>query len=80
MSIAVRSHAQSRALTAWNAVIALGRLIRSRLRRRAKAGQDTRALQRLPNHVLADIGLERIEVMSVSEGKREIWIVPHRDR
>ena len=47
----------------------------SRLR---KTGKDARVLNTLPDHVLADIGLERVEFMSGTDGGRHVWVTPHR--
>ena len=55
----------------------LGTMIWRRVRRLLKAGRDRRTLQMLPESVLADLGLERLEIRS-STGSRDVWIVPHR--
>jgi hypothetical protein len=47
------------------------------LRRRLRIGRDRRLLQRLPDYVLADMGLERIE-FRLADGRRDIWVIPHR--
>jgi hypothetical protein len=43
-----------------------------------RTGKDARTLQMLPDHVLADIGLERIDVLTGTNGNRDIWVIPHR--
>jgi uncharacterized protein YjiS (DUF1127 family) len=68
----------SKVAAAFSAVAALGRLLPALIRKRRKAGADARTLSRLPDHVLADMGLEKMEIMSGPLGGRETWIVPHR--
>ncbi len=77
MSTALSRH-PPRTIAALSAVVALGRPILSLIQRCRKAGNDVRTLQTLPSHVLADIGLEKMEIMSGTYGGREIWVVPHR--
>jgi uncharacterized protein YjiS (DUF1127 family) len=61
-----------------NAAASLGRRIWSAVRRRVQAGRDRRMLQNLPDYVLADIGLEKIEIRSAADGRRDVWVIPHR--
>lgn len=49
-----------------------------RIRRCMQVGRDRRLLQTLPASLLADIGLERIEFRSAADGRRDVWIIPHR--
>jgi uncharacterized protein YjiS (DUF1127 family) len=42
-----------------------------------RVGRDRRALQALPDSLLADLGLERIELRS-ADGRQEVWVIPHR--
>ena len=44
--------------------LAFGILIWRRIRRRIQVGKDRRVLQTLPDYVLADMGLEKIEFRS----------------
>ena len=77
MSMSALSRNPSRAIPGRNAVLALASLIWRRIRRRMQAGKDRRMLQTLPNSLLSDIGLERIEFRS-SDGRRDVWVIPHR--
>ena len=63
--------------SAGAAMTALASLILSALRRRMRLGRDRRLLQRLPDYVLADMGLERIEFRAAN-GSRDVWFIPHR--
>ncbi len=67
-----------RIVTVLSAVMALGRPFWSLIRRRRKTGKDARALQALPDHVLSDMGLEKMEILTGTNGTREIWVIPHR--
>jgi uncharacterized protein YjiS (DUF1127 family) len=40
----------------------------------ARTDRDRRLLQTLPDHVLADMGLERIELPYGPEGDRHVWV------
>jgi hypothetical protein len=59
------------------AVTALASLILGALRSRMQFGRDRRLLQRLPDYVLADMGLARIEFRATN-GSRDVWVIPHR--
>jgi hypothetical protein len=78
VSTFAQSRNPSRSLAALNAVVALGILIWRRLRRRMRVGKDRRVLQTLPDYVLADMGLEKIEFRSAADGRRDVWVIPHR--
>jgi hypothetical protein len=56
----------------------LGALVWRRIRSRMQAGRDRRMLQSMPDYVLADMGLERIEFRSGADGRRATWLVSHR--
>jgi len=43
-----------------------------------RVGKDRRVLQTLPDYVLADMGLEKIEFRSAADGRRDVWVIPHR--
>ena len=77
MSSAAPSRSLSRTAAGAGPVVAGGILIWRRIRRLLKIGKDRRTLQTLPESVLADLGLERLEVRS-STGSRDVWIIPHR--
>jgi hypothetical protein len=68
----------SRDLSGRNRLMDLGRLIFSAVRRRMRVGKDRRVLQALPDYVLADMGLEKIEFRSATDGRRDVWVIPHR--
>jgi uncharacterized protein YjiS (DUF1127 family) len=40
----------------------------------ARTDRDRRLLQTLPDHVLADMGLERIDLPYGPEGDRHVWV------
>jgi hypothetical protein len=65
-------------MTALHAVMALANPISSRVRRWRRIGKDRRVLQTLPAYVLADMGLEKIEFRSAADGRRDVWVIPHR--
>jgi uncharacterized protein YjiS (DUF1127 family) len=79
MGTALSRH-PSRLAAVVGAVVARGRPLLAFLRQRRKAGRDARALQKLPSHVLADMGLEKMEIRSGPLGGHETWIIPHRFR
>jgi uncharacterized protein YjiS (DUF1127 family) len=68
----------SRIIAALSAVMSLGRPFWSLIRSLRKTGKDARTLQMLPDHVLSDIGLQKMEIMSGTNGGRETWVIPHR--
>jgi uncharacterized protein YjiS (DUF1127 family) len=68
----------SRTIPGVKALVAVGNSIRRLAARRLRTGKDSRVLQTLPDHVLADIGLERIEITSGTYGSRQTWVIPHR--
>ncbi len=61
-----------------SASLAFGRWLLTAFRRRMQAGKDRRVLQNLPDYVLADMGLEKIEFRSAVDGRRDVWVIPHR--
>jgi uncharacterized protein YjiS (DUF1127 family) len=77
VSTAALSRNPSKLAAAWNAVAKFGTLILRRLIGRTKVGKDHRVLQTAPAHLLADIGLERVEIRTTS-GDHEMWIRPRR--
>ena len=78
MSTPALSRHPSRPTTGLSAVLGLVNLIASRLRRQLQVGKDRRVLQALPDYVLADMGLEKIEFRSTADGRRDVWVTPHR--
>lgn len=78
MSSVALSRNPSRIIAALSAVMALGRSFVSFISKRSRTGKDARTLQALPDHVLADMGLEKMEVLTGTNGAREIWVTPHR--
>ncbi len=74
------SRSPSRFIAALSAVVALGRPIRNLISRRVRSGKDARTLQTLPDHVLSDMGLEKMDILTGTNGAREIWVIPHRYR
>lgn len=68
----------SRAIPGLKVVGSLGNSIWDALTMRIRTGKDRRVLQTLPDHVLADMGLEKIEIMSGTDGRRHVWVIPHR--
>jgi hypothetical protein len=55
----------------------LSRLVEA-VRMRRKARRDARALAMLPDHVLADMGFEKFNVLTGTNDSRDIWVIPHR--
>lgn len=78
MSTVALSRNPSKAIALWGSVMAFGNPIVRLLARMMKTGRDHRVLQTLPDNVLADLGLERIEILRGPEGRRHVWVVPHR--
>jgi hypothetical protein len=78
VSTAALSRNPSRTIAAMSAVMALGRPLLGLVTRCRKTGKDARTLAMLPDHVLADIGLEKIDVLTGTNGSRDIWVIPHR--
>ena len=77
MSSVALSRNPSKLAEAWHAVARFGTLILRRLMGRTKVGKDRRVLQTAPAHLLADIGLERVEIRTTS-GDHEMWVRPRR--
>jgi uncharacterized protein YjiS (DUF1127 family) len=67
----------SRTMAGIGAVVAVGNPIWRLISRLRKTGRDARMLKTLPDHVLADIGLEKIEIRG-TDGGRQVWVIPHR--
>ena len=40
-----------------------------------RTSRDERALQMLPDNVLADMGLEKMEIMAWTSGQRHVWVI-----
>ena len=78
MSTPALSRHPSRPMTGLSAVLALVNPIAARLRRQLQVGKDRRVLQALPDYVLADMGLEKIEFRSTADGRRDVCVIPHR--
>ena len=58
--------------------MALGRPIRRFIAKRVRMNKDARTLQMLPGDVLADMGLEKMNVLTGTNGNRDIWVIAHR--
>jgi hypothetical protein len=72
------SRSPSRTIPGLKGLVAVGNSIRRLIRKRMRTGKDSRVLQTLPVYVLADMGLERVEIMSGTHGSRQTWVIPHR--
>jgi hypothetical protein len=68
----------SRAAAGIGAGVALASLIWRGIGRRIRVGKDARVLQTLPEHVLADMGLMKMEIMAGTSERRDVWVIPHR--
>jgi hypothetical protein len=68
----------SRFIPGLKAVGTLGNSIWTLIISRVRTWKDARVLQMLPDHVLADMGLEKIEVTAGTAGGRQVWVIPHR--
>lgn len=79
MSTLALSRHPSRAAAAISGIVAFAMSIFRRIGRRMKLGKDRRAVQAMPDSLLADLGLERIEIRT-ADGHREVWTIPHRYR
>jgi uncharacterized protein YjiS (DUF1127 family) len=65
----------SRTAAARRAVAWLGYPILRCLRSWTRIGKDRRVLQTVPAYLLADMGLERMEIHTTS-GDHDVWIKP----
>lgn len=77
MNTVALSRNPARTAAARNAVVALCVLVSRCIRSWMKIGKDRRVLQTVPAYVLADMGLERIELRT-SVGSQDIWLQPRR--
>lgn len=77
MSTAALPRNPSITAAAGNAVAGLAALISRCIRGWTKIGKDRRTLQTVPAYLLADMGLERIEVRTTTSD-HEVWIAPRR--
>ena len=78
MSTLALSRSPSKTIFGLSAVMAIGNSFRRLIAKRLRTGKDSRVLQNLPDHVLADMGLERIEISSGTHGGRQVLFIPHR--
>ena len=78
VSTVALSRNPSRTIPGLKAVGSLGNSIWSALKAYIRTGKDRRVLQMLPDHVLSDMGLEKIEISSGTDGSRQVWVIPHR--
>jgi hypothetical protein len=60
-----------------DAVARLAALFSRPARGRWRIGKDRRTLQAVPAYLLADMGLERLEIHTTS-GNHDVWIAPRR--
>lgn len=77
MNTAALSRNPSRLTATLDAVERLAALFTRRVGSRSKIGKDRRALQAVPDYLLTDIGLERLEIRTTS-GYHDVWISPRR--
>jgi uncharacterized protein YjiS (DUF1127 family) len=78
VSTVALSRNPSRTFPGLKAVGSLGNSIWGALAAYIRTGKDRRVLQTLPDNVLADMGLEKIEITRGTDGARQVWVVPHR--
>lgn len=78
MSTLALSRSPSRTIPGLKALVAVGNSIRRLISKRLRTGKDSRVLQTLPDRVLADMGLERIEIATGTYGDQQTWVIPHR--
>jgi hypothetical protein len=76
-TVALSRH-PSKTSRGFGAVLALGSSIWGLINRRIRTGRDARLLQTLPDHVLADMGLQKMEILSGTDGSRHVWVIPTR--
>lgn len=77
MNTAALSRNPSRPAAVRNPVAGFVNLISRYFRMRAKIGKDRRTLQAVPTGLLADMGLERMDIRT-STGDHSVWIRPRR--
>jgi hypothetical protein len=77
VNTAALSRNPARTAAVRNAVAGLGNLISRCFRQRMRVGKDRRTLQAVPAYLLADMGLERMEVHTTA-GSHEVWLKPRR--
>lgn len=80
VSTVALSRNPSRTIPGLKAVGSLGNSIWALITRSVRTSRDQRTLQMLPDNVLADMGLEKMEIMRGSDGQRQVWVIPHRYR
>ena len=78
MSIAALLRRPAKPIPGQKAVGDLGNSIWMLINRFIRTSRDERALQMLPDNVLADMGLEKMEIMAGTSGQRHVWVIPHR--
>lgn len=78
MSTVALSRNPSRLIPGLKAIGPLGNSLWTLIVRYLRTGKDGRVLQMLPDNVLADMGLEKIEIMTGTNGGRHVWVIPHR--
>jgi hypothetical protein len=78
VSTVALSRTPSRTTQGIRAFGSLGYSIWTLIIRSIQANRDERVLQMLPDNVLADMGLEKMEIMAGSDGQRHVWVIPHR--
>ena len=61
-----------------SATTALGCPIRSFVAKRVRIGRDARTLRMLSDNVLADMGLEKLDVLIGTNGDRDIRVIHYR--
>jgi hypothetical protein len=72
------SRSPSSTIPGLKGLVAVGNSIRRLISKRLRTGKDSRVLQTLPDRVLADMGLERIELVTGTHEGRQVWVIPHR--
>ena len=69
---------RSSVAVAAGAVAALMRAAVHVIGHRRKTRRDRRTLQTMPDYMLADIGLQKLEFRSSSDGRSGVWVIPSR--
>lgn len=78
VSTAALSRNPSKAVQGRRGLIGFGSFVWRLVRSGISSNRDARVLQTLPDHVLADIGLEKMEIVTGAGGDRHVWVIPHR--
>jgi hypothetical protein len=78
VSTAALSRNPSRLGSSLKGIGSIGNSLWSLITGFVRTGKDRRVLQMLPDRVLADMGLQKMEIRTGTDGGRHVWVIPHR--